>query len=145
MRPVHSKPIINTIVTRENIMRNVKFIALIAVTILFGAAVINSLFFPLAVAQGIEKYVGISVLIMVILYFVTWYRRTKRHRSNENNKKSIWLLMFGILCLGLAFGSMILIPIIFPNLDARGAKLIFIGFIAITFVGAILMVQWLVS
>jgi hypothetical protein len=130
-------------------MNNRKLIALLAVIFLFGLSVIFAFFIPKTRSHNIQNIIEGSLVILLVWYFTmryfaNWYRRKTAQLTDAVQGHSNWILIFGLVLLGISLSSIILVPTIWPNLSATGARMALIIFIVTTFPGCVLVVQWLV-
>jgi len=126
-------------------MRNGKLLVLLAMIILYGLSIIDSMFIPITWSQNFQNFIGVSLVIMLAWYFATWYRRKRSQLAAEGRSRSYWTLILGLVLIGISLNSIILVPMIWPNIGATGARISFIGFIVGSFLGGVLVAQWLVS
>jgi hypothetical protein len=118
-----------------------RFVAILATTLLYAIAIINTFYvphWPIEILYLIE----FLALLIIVRFLVFWYRRNKVRFEKRTHEQSYWVLVLGIVVIGITLSSIIFIPEISPNLSAIGARIYLIGFIVGSYFGCVLVAQW---
>ncbi len=126
-------------------MRRSTILAVSATILLFAITITAYALIPERLAGNLQRIIAVPLLIGIVWYFATWYKRKKSTSLTQSVKRSYLTLILGLFVSGLSVGSLLLVPLMWPSIGATGTRIWLICLIVGVFLGITLLTQWFIS